>query len=185
MNPQDLRIETDRLVLRLPQQADFEGYAELFGDEEAARFVGGALVRAAAWRKFLQQPGAWLVQGFGMFSVTDRHTGEWYGQLGPWKPEGWPGNEVGWAFRRAAWGNGYASEAATPAIDWAFANLGWDNVIHCIDPANTPSQALARRLGSTNQGPGKLPPPLDDHPIEIWGQTREQWLARRNRERKT
>jgi len=172
-------IETQRLLLRIPRAEDFDGFAELHADEEASCYIGGPLVRAAAWRKFLQHPGAWSVQGFGMFSVIDRETGEWLGNLGPWQPEGWPGTEVGWSFRRAAWGRGYATEAAVAAIDWAFANLGWTDVIHSIDPSNRPSQALAQRLGSRNRGPGKLPAPLEDHPVEIWGQTREEWRARR------
>lgn len=175
-------LETERLILRLPQIADFDGYAELVGDEEAARHIGGHMPRAAAWRKFLQMPGAWAVQGFGMFSIVEKDSGEWLGQLGPWKPEGWPGNEIGWAFRRGTWGKGYASEAAIAAVDWAFANLGWSDVIHCIHPHNTASQALAARLGSRNHGPGKLPPPYEDAPIEIWGQTRDEWLARRQQE---
>lgn len=171
-------IETERLVLRIPCRGDFDGYAELMADEEAARYIGGQLSRAAAWRKFLQQPGAWLIQGFGMFSVVERTSGQWLGQLGPWQPEGWPGNEVGWAFRRSAWGQGYAFEAAEAAIDWAFAHLPWNEVIHCIDPDNRPSQRLAERLGSGNRGPGRLPPPLEEFPIEIWGQSHETWRAR-------
>ena len=86
---------------------------------------------------------------------------------------------MGWAFRRSAWGKGYATEAAVAAVDWAFDHLGWHDVIHSIDPANLSSQALAQRLGSRNRGPGKLPPPLDAYPIEIWGQTREEWRTRR------
>jgi hypothetical protein len=35
--------------------------------------------------------------------------------------------------------------------------------------------ALARKLGSTNQGPGRLPAPLENETIEIWGQTVEKW----------
>lgn len=175
----NVRIETARLVLRVPRAGDFDGYAEMMADAQASKHIGGPLHRAEAWRKFLQMPGAWLVQGFAMFSVVDKASGEWFGNLGPWHPEGWPGTEVGWAFRQAAWGKGYATEAAEAAIDWAFDNLGWHDVIHSIDPANLPSQALAQRLGSVNRGPGKLPPPLDTYPIEIWGQTREQWRARR------
>ncbi|MGK9797812.1 GNAT family N-acetyltransferase, partial [Salmonella enterica subsp. enterica] len=60
----DIRIETERLILRVPRIEDFERYAELLGDEEAARYIGGHLPRAAAWRRFLQMPGAWVVQGF-------------------------------------------------------------------------------------------------------------------------
>jgi RimJ/RimL family protein N-acetyltransferase len=175
----DVQIETNRLLLRVPRASDFDGYAEMMADEQASRHIGGPLQRAEAWRKFLQMPGAWLVQGFAMFSVVDKASGEWLGNLGPWHPEGWPGTEVGWAFRRSAWGKGYATEAAVAAVDWAFDHLGWHDVIHSIDPANLPSQALAQRLGSRNRGPGKLPPPLDAYPIEIWGQTREEWRARR------
>lgn len=119
--------------------------------------------------------GAWHIQGFGMFSVIEKGTGQWLGRLGPWQPEGWPGSEVGWSLVRAAWGRGYAFEGAVASIDWAFDHLGWIDVIHSIDPDNRASQALARRLGSRNRGPGRLPAPFEDAPIEIWGQTREEW----------
>jgi len=171
-------LETGRLLLRVPRMEDFDRYAEMLGDEQAARYIGGRLPRAAAWRRFLQMPGAWALQGFAMFSVVEKSTGRWLGQLGPWKPEGWPGNEVGWSFHPDAWGNGYAVEGATAAIDWAFDNLGWADVIHCIDPDNVPSQRLAQRLGSRNRGPGKLPAPYEGSPTDVWGQTREEWRAR-------
>ena len=172
-------LETPRLLLRVPQRSDFDGFCELMTDEEAARHIGGAMTRSAAWRKFLQMPGAWAMQGFAMFSVLDRATGEWLGQAGPWQPEGWPGTEVGWSFKRAAWGRGYAAEAATASIDWAFDQLGWTDVIHSIAPANEASQALARRLGSVNRGPGRLPDPFSDVAVDIWGQSRDAWRARR------
>ena len=123
--------------------------------------------------------GAWALFGFGMFSVIETATGRWVGRLGPWKPADWPGNEIGWGLARDAWGKGYALEGAAAAMDWAFESLGWTEVIHCIDPDNAPSQAVARRLGSANLRPGALPPPYDDGRIDIWGQTREQWRARR------
>ncbi|MEJ7746446.1 MAG: GNAT family N-acetyltransferase [Luteimonas sp.] len=173
------QLETERLILRPPVREDFDGYAALVADEEAARFIGGHVSRAAAWRKFLTMVGAWQIQGFAMFSVIERATGRWVGQLGPWRPEGWPGNEVGWAIDRAFWGKGYAFEGASAAVDWAFDVLDWDDVIHCIDPDNAASIALAKRLGSSNRGPGKMPAPYEDSPTDIWGQTREQWRARR------
>lgn len=173
-------LETRRLILRLPRIEDFDAYAQMHADEDAARYIGGTLLRAPAWRKFLQMPGAWMVQGFAMFSVIEKASGRWLGQAGPWQPDGWPGTEVGWAFHPSAWGKGYATEAATAAIDWAFEHLGWSEVIHSIDPGNAASQALARRLGSVNRGLGKLPPPFESVVIDIWAQSREQWLSRRD-----
>ncbi len=169
---------TPRLQLRPPRAEDFEGWARLMADPEAARFIGGVQPRAAAWRGFLTMVGAWQIQGFGMFSVIERGSGQWIGRIGPWQPEGWPGTEVGWGLLSEWQGRGYALEAAVASIDWAFDQLGWSEVIHTIDPANLPSQRLAERLGSRLRGPGRLPPPFEALPIEIWGQTRAQWRAR-------
>ena len=90
------------------------------------------------------------------------------------KPEGWPGTEVAWSLGAAFHGKGYATEAATAAIDWAFDYLGWTEVIHTIHPDNVPSQAVATRLGSVNLRQAQMPSPID-----IWGQSREQWRARK------
>ena len=181
MSLAEIRIETERLLLRVPRTEDFDRFAELHANESAARHIGGHVPRAAAWRRFLWQPGAWALQGFGMFAVVERGTGLWLGQAGPWKPEGWPGNEIVYSFHPDAWGRGYASEAAVAAIAWALANLGWDDFIHCIAPANAASQAVARRLGSTLRGPGRLPPPHEDAAVEVWGQSRAQWQDNRKR----
>ena len=112
-----------------------------------------------------------------MFSVIEKASGRWIGRVGPWQPEEWPGPEVGWALLRSAWGAGYARESAEAAIDWAFATLGWSEVIHVIAPDNLPSQRLAQRLGAANAGPTRLPPPLDALAVELWRQSREQWVA--------
>lgn len=172
------RIETARLILRLPLAEDFDAYAAYMSDSESARYLGGVQSRPVAWRGFLQIAGAWQLQGFSMFSVICRATGEWIGRVGPWMPEGWPGTEVGWGIVRSRCNRGYATEAAAASIDWAFERLGWDEVIHTIDPDNAASRAVAAKLGAVNRGPGRLPPPYDDRPIEIWGQTRSEWCAR-------
>ena len=79
-------------------------------------------------------------------------------------PEGWPGHEVAWILAREAWGKGYATEAATAAMDWAVDTLGWSDIIHVIDPANAASIAVATKLGSANRGPGQLPAPTSPSP---------------------
>ena len=172
-------LETERLILRPPQLEDLDRWAEFGADAVATRFLGGPMTRSTTWRALMSMAGSWSLLGFAMFSVIEKSSGRWIGRLGPWVPEGWPGNEVGWSLHPDAWGKGYALEGARAAIDFAFDELGWDDVIHCIDPENVPSQKVAQALGSTLRGPGKMPPPLDTYPCEIWGQTRAQWRARR------
>jgi RimJ/RimL family protein N-acetyltransferase len=173
-----LQIETPRLILRPPRLDDLDAWVAMMEDEECARFIGGVAPREVTWRALMTMIGAWHAYGFAMFSVIEKSSGRWVGRLGPWQPLGWPGTEVGWSVIRECWGRGYAPEGAAVATDWAFDNLGWTDVIHSIDPANVASQAVARKLGSRNRGPGKLPPPFENAPIEIWGQTRDEWRAR-------
>ena len=172
-------LETDRLILRPPLEEDLDGLAAMMEDEEAARFVGGQQPRSGAWRQLAAFAGSWALRGYGMFSVIEKSTGRWVGRVGPWQPEGWPGAEVGWGLERAAWGKGYATESAAATIDWAFERLGWHDVIHCIAPANGPSARVAERLGSALRGSAYLPAPFDSEPVDIWGQTRAEWTARR------
>jgi RimJ/RimL family protein N-acetyltransferase len=180
MNSDKLQIETDRLLLRPIATQDFDAWAAFMADAQTARFIGGAQPRAAAWRGFMTMAGSWAMLGFGMFSVIEKSSGRWIGRLGPWQPDGWPGTEVGWGIARQAWGKGYASEGASAAIDWAFANLGWTDVIHCIDPLNLPSRNVAIRLGSRKLRQAQLPPPFADVVCEVWGQSREEWFARKD-----
>ena len=177
--PQWPHLETARLLLRPPLLEDMDGWAAMMADEPCARFIGGLQPRAVVWRALTCMAGAWLLQGFAMFSVIEKSTGRWIGRLGPWQPEGWPGQEVGWAIARDCWGRGYALEGATAAMDFVFEELGWEEVIHSIAPENLASQKLAQRLGSMLRGPGKLPAPYENNPIDLWGQTRAQWRAGR------
>jgi RimJ/RimL family protein N-acetyltransferase len=176
----DLQLETERLLLRPPAPGDLDGWAAFLGDAESARFVGGVKDRADSWRSMAMMAGSWALKGFGMFSLIEKETGEWVGRVGPWSPEGWPGTEVGWGVVRSRAGRGYAVEAATAAIDWAFDRLGWTEVIHCIDPANTASIGVARKLGSEKIG---HEPCLAGFgvAVDIYGQSRDQWRARHDR----
>jgi RimJ/RimL family protein N-acetyltransferase len=171
-------IETQRLILRPVAAEDFDALAAMSADQLVMEFLGGPQPRSVAWRSFLNMAGAWTLQGFGMFSVVERETGRWVGRIGPHRPEGWPGNEVGWALIRDAWGKGYAVEAASASMDFAVDVLGWTDIIHCIADENGPSQRVAQSLGSSFRGVGRMPAPVDED-IGLWGQTAEQWRARR------
>ncbi|WP_367272800.1 GNAT family N-acetyltransferase [Aquidulcibacter sp.] len=172
-------LTTARLVLRPPTQDDFPAFAAMMANADHVKFIGGALPEAMAWRQLATITGAWSLRGFSMFSVLERDTGQWVGRIGPWMPHGWPGTEVGWGLAPEAMGKGYGVEAATACMDWVVDHLGWTDIIHIIDPANKPSEALAARIGSTNLGPTKMPEPMHELQVNAWGQSAQQWRARR------
>jgi RimJ/RimL family protein N-acetyltransferase len=171
-------LETDRLILRPPGAEDFDAWAAFMADPVAARFVGGAQSAGGAWRSLTMMAGAWAIFGCSNFSVIEKTSGRWIGRCGPWYPAGWPGTEIGWAFDRSAWGQGYATEAARRCLAFAFEDLGWDRVVHPIDAANTASIALAQRIGSTLLGPTRLVMPRGEIVAELYGQSRAEWAAR-------
>ncbi|HEY2684148.1 MAG TPA: GNAT family N-acetyltransferase [Steroidobacteraceae bacterium] len=175
MDEASLRIETSRLYLRPPRTEDFEGWAAMMADAEGSRFIGGPQSRADAWRGLMMVAGCWSLQGYCLFSVIEKSSGRFIGRVGPLYPEGWPAPEIGWALLRDAWRRGYATESVTASIDWTFEHLGWREMIHLIAPENHASQALARKLGSRNQGPGELPAPRQNVRVDVWGQSRADW----------
>lgn len=152
-------LETRRLLLRVPEMQDLDAWADMLRDD-GARFIGGPMSRAEAWRTLAMMVGHWALRGFGQFSVVEAATGNCIGRVGAWMPEGWPGTEIGWALRRKYQGFGYAVEAAAETMRWAFEDLGWSEVIHCIHPDNEKSKATATRLGSRFLRTARLPSPM-------------------------
>lgn len=166
-------IHTDRLILRPPSPEDFDAWADFSADEEVMRYIGGTQPRSVAWRTMAMHAGSWHLKGFGLFSVLERTSGKWIGRAGPWQPDGWPEPEIGYSLARENWGRGYASEAASAALAWAFETLRWTKAVHYIIPENLASIAVAKKIGSQFLAETLLPPPISsEQTFLIYGQSR-------------
>jgi RimJ/RimL family protein N-acetyltransferase len=141
------RLRTDRLLLRGWRQSDFEAYAAMSADRDVMRYIGGVLDRAQSWRAMALHAGHWALRGYGNWAVERKLDGALIGRCGLWNPEGWPGLEIGWKLARDAWGQGFATEAAHAAIDWAWTELEALRLISLIHPDNERSIRVAERLG--------------------------------------
>ncbi len=60
--------------------------------------------------------------------------------------------ELGWLLWQAYEGNGYATEAAKAARQFAFEKLGWERLVSYIHKDNVQSIRLAKRLGARFDG---------------------------------
>ena len=172
---------TERLILRPAAAEDLDALAAFNADPATMRHLGGVQTRSESWRMLATLVGSWSVRGYSMFSVIERDSGRWVGRIGPWMPEGWPAAEIAWGVAAEFAGRGYAYEAAVASIDYVIGILRWPAFIHTIAPDNHRSIALAERLGSHNQGPTRLPAPLDGVRVDSWGQTAAEWRSRRPR----
>ena len=146
----DIVISTPRLTLRLPELSDLP-VLEAFLASDRARFSrpeGDAPVAALAWRAISQIAGMWALRGFGNFVFCKKGSNRAIGAAGPWHPTHVDRPELGWAIWDAkAEGKGYAFEAALASRQYAYDVLDWPGAVSFIDPENSRSVALARRLG--------------------------------------
>lgn len=145
-------LETERLTLRAPRIEDYPVW-EAFYLSERSRHIGAwpDPTVGRAWRAFAHVAGMWALRGFGLFVMCEKGAEDRpLGQVGPWVPQDWPENEIGWSvWLPEAEGKGFAAEAARVTRGFAYQVLGWKTAVSYIDHDNARSIALAERLGAT------------------------------------
>ena len=146
-------IRTDRLLMRRWRESDREPYAAMNADPVVMRYFPATQDRVTSDSSIDRMEVLFDRQGFGLWALEVAGSGDFIGFTGlnP-MPEGVPGAggmEVGWRLMEHAWHKGYATEAATAAVDVAFNGVGLDELWSMTAVLNEPSQAVMRRLGMT------------------------------------
>ena len=93
-------------------------------------------------------------KGWSNWAVELLDTGEFIGFIGLSVPKRQlpfsPCVEIGWRLKRAAWGNGYATEGAKECISIGFERLGLEEVVSFTTLTNLPSVRVMERIGMAN-----------------------------------
>jgi len=153
MNQQHLPAPTPRLTFRQMNTDDLDDMATLLGDPDVMRYYARPKDRdeALAWIDWNQR--LYRQEGFGLWLVTLRATGEFVGECGLTlqEIEGITEIEVGYHVRTDLQGHGYATEAAAACRDHARDVLNTKRLIAIIHPDNTPSQRVAEKTGLAHE----------------------------------
>ena len=156
-------LVTSRLKLRAWRDSDFEPFAALNADPEVMRHFPEPLDREASDALVGRIQAHFDRHGFGPWVVDIPGVTDCAGFVGLMVPtfeaHFTPCIEIGWRIARPYWGNGYATEAAIAALDYAFDTLQADEVVAITVPANRPSRAVMERLGMVHDPAGDF-----DHP---------------------
>jgi ribosomal-protein-alanine N-acetyltransferase len=145
--------ETQRLLLRVPEESDLDLIADLWADPEVTAYIGGPRDRdmvVNSFREYIADPESYARdEGERWWSIVERGSGEFIGLCSLLEKEvaGQTETDLGYFLLPAYWGQGYATEAASLVMDHAFSDLQLASLVAVIYPHNAGSIAVARKLG--------------------------------------
>jgi len=148
-------LETERLILRRFTEADVDLLVGLDADPEVMRFLTGGRSTPGAEIEHDLLPA--IVSsydryaGYGRWAAIEKATGDFLGwfHLRP-KSDGPPDEPwLGYRLRRAAWGQGYATEGSRALIRKGFVDLGARLVLATTMAVNTASRRVMEKAGLT------------------------------------
>ena len=144
---------SSRLRCRHWVPADRTILLEVYGDADAMRFVGDGtpLTEEEADLWFEVTFRNYARRGYGMFTLEDRATGQVVGFAGLVHPGDQPEAEVKYAFARAWWGRGLATESVTHLLEVAGSRYGLREVIATVAPAHGASQRVLAKAGMSRR----------------------------------
>jgi RimJ/RimL family protein N-acetyltransferase len=148
------RLETERLILRAIDVADYESLHANWADPIVYKYIlGRPSTREDSWDSLIRYMGYWPALGYGFWAVAEKSSGRYIGEIGvadfrrniiP-SLEGRP--EFGWILAPSAHGKGYASEALKVITVWVDQNLETEFTCCITDPDNVASNKLAKKIG--------------------------------------
>jgi ribosomal-protein-alanine N-acetyltransferase len=155
--------ETERLIMRAWRDDDLAPFAALNADPVVMEHFPSTLTRQESDALVTRITAQLETLGYGLWALEVRETGRFIGFTGlalqTFPAAFTPAVEVGWRLEQAAWGSGYATEAALAALDYGFDVAGLDEIVSMTTKTNLRSQRVMRRIGMTHD-------PADDfdHP---------------------
>ena len=150
------QIESERLRIRGFNDSDLAPFMAYRNDPKVARYQSWDSCDEQQARAFIREmesaqpgvPGEWF-----QFAIESKQTGELIGDCGLRVDEAEPYRaEIGFTLAREYQGRGFASEAVSALLDYAFDTLGLHRVVAIVDCRNAPSVALLERLDLRREG---------------------------------
>ena len=173
-------LRTDRLLLRRWRDGDRAPFAALNADPAVMEYFPSPLKRADSDAFVDRIEAGFEERGYGLWALEVEQTGEFIGFTGLSVPRFeapfMPAVEIGWRLARSAWGHGYATEASTEVLRYAFSDLALAEVVSFTSVGNARSRAVMERIGMTHD-------PADDfdHPLLPHGSPLRRHVLYRSR----
>jgi RimJ/RimL family protein N-acetyltransferase len=151
-----MQLWTSRLIIRSFKTEDSNEYADLVGDPEVMRFLGGPLDPIPARKYVAECIKRDQETGISRYAVTSKADSAFIGfcgfkalteDYGQQVSPGTPWVDFGWRYRTSAWRQGIGMEAARAVYDYGKNQLDLTNIevrAHCD---NLGSLRIIEKLG--------------------------------------
>ncbi|MFC1735479.1 GNAT family N-acetyltransferase [Candidatus Hydrogenedentota bacterium] len=143
-----MQLETDRLLLRRLTQADAHEFFQTVGDPEVMRYWGKGAEKTVedTCRRITEMEEHWVTHGFGDWAVMEKNTGELIGFCGLHYIENMAEVNLGYAFKKTKWRQGFGFESCKAVLAAGFGELGLDPIVAVIQTPNIASRKLVEKL---------------------------------------
>lgn len=122
--------------------------------------------------------GLWVQNGFGLFAIEQKLSGELIGFVGlsipSFLPEILPAVEIGWRLARSAWGKGFATEGARAALAFGFSRPGLERIVSIHQVGNVASARVMEKLGMRLER--QTVHPTNTRPVRVYEISRADWV---------
>jgi RimJ/RimL family protein N-acetyltransferase len=173
-----LVLSTGRLRLRTFLTEDLPAYAALNADSDVMKYLGRPLDREDSDEMARVAQRSFAESGVGKIAIERASDGTFLGMCGLSCEEWYPHDlELGWRLDRRFWGQGYASEAASAWLAYAFTIKAQLRIISIADVLNARSIAVMKRLGMTLDHTAELVHEGEAFSADIYAITRERWQS--------
>jgi len=173
-----MNIQTKRLYLREMTEDDFRALYAVLADSDIMRHYPYTFDEARVHRWIARNRERYEQDGFGLFAVCLCDTGEMIGDCGLTLQniDGEILPEVGYHIRADKQRAGYAKEAASAVVAWAFENTAYPALYSYCHADNLPSIRTAESIGMIFEKEYK---DQDGNQTRVSRITRGEWLIRR------
>jgi RimJ/RimL family protein N-acetyltransferase len=182
-----VELRTERLLLRRWRDDDIDAMTAINQDPVVMATIGPLSTRELTAAFIERTEAGFDHRGFGFWCVEQIGGAPCIGFVGAsvpsWTAPFTPCIEVGWRLASAAWGNGYASEAAVATLDDVFARIDVAEIVSFTAAINRKSRRVMEKLGMRRDDDGDFEHPvvpLGDplRPHVLFRITAGEWWAR-------
>lgn len=143
-------LETDRCIVRETTVEDVDRFYELYKDREITEFMEPLFEDRDEEIEYTKSyiKNVYEFYGFGVWSILEKESGQVIGRAGVSYREGYDIVEMGFMIGKNYQRKGYAYEVCRAICDYMYQNFCMEEISMFIEPQNTPSIHLAKKLGA-------------------------------------